>query len=214
MPRTEAFDKDPSGYDEWYERNSYAFASEVEAVRRLMPAKGPFLEVGVGTGRFASALGISIGVDPSVKMRDLARKRGVEAVDGVAESLPFMVNWFNAVLMVTVICFLDDIGEAFSEARRVLKPGGYLIVGFIEKKSPLGRKYSEMAGVEGFFKEARLYTAEEVERHLKEAGFTELEFTQTLFKDPSALKEADIVREGRGEGSFVAVRGRKPGGQA
>lgn len=214
MPKTEAFDKDPSGYDEWYERNSHAFASEVEAIRRLMPEKGPFLEVGVGTGRFASALGIPIGVDPSVKMRELARKRGVEAVDGVAESLPFMVNWFNAVLMITVICFLDDIGEAFSEAKRVLKPGGYLIVGFIEKESHLGRKYSERAGVEGFFKDAHLYSAEEVERHLKEAGFVDVEFTQTLFKDPAELEEADIVREGHGEGSFVAVRARKPGGQA
>lgn len=214
MPRTEAFDKDPLGYDEWYERNRYAFASEVEAVRRLMPANGPFLEVGVGTGRFASALGISIGVDPSPKMRELARKRGVEAVDGVAESLPFMVNWFNAVLMITVICFLDDIGEAFSEARRVLRPGGYLVVGFMEKTSPLGRKYSERAGVEGFFRDARLYSAGEVERHLKDAGFVELEFTQTLFNDPAELKEADTVREGHGEGSFVVVRARKPGGQA
>ncbi|MBI5588714.1 MAG: class I SAM-dependent methyltransferase [Deltaproteobacteria bacterium] len=209
MPKADAFDKDPLGYDGWYDKNSAAFASEVEAIRRLMPAKGPFIEVGVGTGRFASALGINIGVDPSAKMREFARGRGIDAVDGVAENLPFMVNWFNCLLMVTVICFLDDILAAFREAFRVVKPGGYIIVGFLDKTSPLGREYASRSGKEGFFKDARLYSAQEVAGYLTEAGFRELTFTQTLFKDLKEIKAAEPVKDGYGEGSFVAVRAKK-----
>lgn len=209
MPKTEAFDKDPLGYDAWYDKNRAAFDSEVLAIRALMPQKGPFLEVGVGTGRFASALGIDLGVDPSPGMRELARRRGIDAVDGVAESLPFMVNWFNCVLMVTAICFLDDVPAAFREARRVIRPGGFIVVGFIDSKSPLGREYAKKIGKDGFFRDASLYSADEVAGYLTEAGFTEITFKQTLFGDPAKLTGAEPVKDGYGEGSFVVVRAKK-----
>lgn len=209
MPKTEAFDKDPLGYDAWYDKNRGAFDSEVGAIRRLMPQKGPFLEVGVGTGRFASALGIDLGVDPSPGMRELARRRGIDAVDGVAESLPFMVNWFNCVLMVTAICFLDDIAAAFREARRVIKPGGFIVIGFIDKTSTLGKEYASRAGKVGFFRDASFYSADEVAGYLTGAGFTEITFAQTLFSDPAKLTVADPVKDGHGEGSFVVVRAKK-----
>jgi len=209
MPKTEAFDKDPRAYDAWYDKHKAAFDSEVGALKSLMPKKGPFLEVGVGSGRFASALGIELGIDPSPRMRELARKRGIDAVDGVAESLPFMVNWFNCVLMVTALCFLDDITAAFREAKRVIKPGGFILIGFIDKSSALGREYASKIGKEGFFKDASLHSVDEVAGYLSGAGFTELTFKQTLFNDPATLIEPEPVKDGRGEGSFVVVRAKK-----
>ena len=54
-------------------------------------------------------------------MAELARQRGVEVIEGVAEALPFAEETFDFILMVTVDCFLDDVTQAFREANRVLK---------------------------------------------------------------------------------------------
>lgn len=56
--------------------------------------------------------------------------------------------------MVTVICFLDDVLQAFKEAYRVLKPGGYILVGFIDKESVLGRQYMEKREKSLFYQDA------------------------------------------------------------
>ena len=67
-------------------------------------------------------------MEPSELMREVARKKGVETVPGVAEDLPFPDESQDFVLMVTVICFFDDVPEAFKEVHRVLKPGGRMRV--------------------------------------------------------------------------------------
>ena len=74
-------------------------------------------------------------------MGEIARQRGIEAIAGVAEALPFDDAQFDFALMITTICFLNDIKNAFREAYRVLKPDGCLIIGFIDKDSPLGKLY-------------------------------------------------------------------------
>ena len=43
------------------------FQSEVSAIQQLLPSIGTGIEIGVGTGLFASALGIKEGVEPSKK---------------------------------------------------------------------------------------------------------------------------------------------------
>ncbi len=45
---------------------------------------------------------------------------------------------FDYMLLVTTICFVDDIVQAFAQAYRVLKPGGCTIVGFVDRESELG----------------------------------------------------------------------------
>ncbi|PIW33718.1 MAG: SAM-dependent methyltransferase, partial [bacterium (Candidatus Ratteibacteria) CG15_BIG_FIL_POST_REV_8_21_14_020_41_12] len=62
------FDQYWKRYDAWYDNYRFAYLSEVEAIKKVLPRKGKGLEVGVGTGRFASVLGIHYGIDPSVKM--------------------------------------------------------------------------------------------------------------------------------------------------
>lgn len=60
------FDIYAEKYDMWYEEHYAVYESELEAIRELLPEVIPekSLEIGAGTGRFASALGISYGLDP------------------------------------------------------------------------------------------------------------------------------------------------------
>jgi SAM-dependent methyltransferase len=101
-----AFEKNVAKYDAWFEKNREIFSAELEAIKGFIPSFGKGVEIGVGTGRFAASLGITIGVEPSPGMAELARQRGVEVIEGVAEVLPFAEETFNFILMVTVDCFL------------------------------------------------------------------------------------------------------------
>ena len=210
MTKIEPFEKHTSEYEAWFENNRFVFESELRAIEEELPKNGEGLEVGVGSGRFAAPLGIRLGVDPSSKMRELARSRGIAAIDGVAEKLPFDDCRFHFVLMVTTICFLDDIKSAFKETFRVLKQGGHLIIGFIDKDSPVGILYEQHKNKSLFYKTANFYSVAEVASHLKEAGFKGLEFTQTIFQALSEIKIPEPIKKGYGKGSFVVVKATRP----
>ena len=116
MPRTEPFEQHPDRYDQWFERHPHVFAAEVRALRSLMPRDGRGLEIGVGTGRFAERLGIGKGVDPSPVMRRRGRERGINVREGVAEDLPYADGQFEVAVLVTTICFVDDVETSLAEA--------------------------------------------------------------------------------------------------
>src|SRR5579863_8743760 len=93
------------------------------------------VEIGVGTGRFAQPLHIKFGIEPSENMAQLAEKRGIKVYRTLAEDLPIGNETFDFALMVTTVCFLSDIPKAFGEVHRILKPGGEIILGIIDKNS-------------------------------------------------------------------------------
>lgn len=207
--KVEPYEKHAADYDEWFSKNRFAYESELRAVKRLLPGGGIGAEIGVGTGRFASELGVPLGVEPSKSMRRLARERGIAVVCGRAEALPFRDGELDYALMVTVICFFDDVRKAFREAFRVLKPSGSLVVAFIDRASPLGKKYDERKKETVYYAAATFHSAAEVQAYLAESGFRAFSVCQTIFGKHGEMKEPDPVRDGHGDGCFVVIRADK-----
>jgi tRNA G46 methylase TrmB len=71
------FDDLATEYDAWFDKDgSLIFFIEVQVFKSLMPSlPKPWLEIGVGSGRFAQALGIETGIDPSIKLIEMASRR-------------------------------------------------------------------------------------------------------------------------------------------
>ena len=206
MPRTEPFDEHTSEYDAWFDQNALAYQSELLAVKSLLPEYRRAIEIGVGSGRFALPLGISLGVEPSRAMAALARSRGIHVLQVVAEQLPFADGTFDLVLMVTTVCFLDDVSRSFSEAHRVLAAGGYLLVGFLDRETELGRAYQEHKAESVFYRLARCLSSEEVAAEFERAGFGDLASVHTIYSSPGS--------NGTPGGAFAGSRKRSVRGDA
>jgi ubiquinone/menaquinone biosynthesis C-methylase UbiE len=167
------------------------------------------LEVGVGTGRFASPLGIRIGVEPAKAMAEIAQRRGIKVYRTNAENLPFDNESFDFILMVTTICFLENPKQALKEAIRVLIPGGHIIIGMIDRDSFLGRLYESRKKESLFYRNAIFYSVKEVLNWLKEIKYTHIQVCQTLFRNPEEMTAIEPVKDGYGEGGFVVISARR-----
>ena len=189
--------------------NRWVYEAELRAVKAMIPTAGHGMEIGVGTGRFAEPLGIKIGAEPSKRMREIAQKRGIQVLDGVAEELPFDDAGFDFVLMVTTVCFVDDIRKALLEAHRVLSHGGFLIIGFVDRNSMVGQTYLSRQSENVFYKDATFFSLGELVDIMDQTGFVDLTFNQTIFKTLSDTARDEPVKTDHGEGSFVVIRGRK-----
>ncbi len=206
MPKVDAFEKHSDAYDDWFVKNREAYEVELKAVQQLLPVGDvQGMEIGVGSGKFAVPLGIKIGVEPSGQMAVKAKQLGIEVHSGVAEELPFSADRFDFVLMVTTICFVDDIVQSFREALRVLISGGCILVGFVDMESELGQKYLQNRHKSKFYQQATFFSTREVLDHLETAGFGATEIKQTLI--PGDTEKT--VLDGFGEGAFVVIKAIK-----
>jgi ubiquinone/menaquinone biosynthesis C-methylase UbiE len=196
-------------YDQWFDENRQVYEAELRAVRSFIPERLCGLEIGAGTGRFAAPLGIQIGIEPVESMRKIARQRGVDVLGGRAECLPFKDSSFELVLMVTVICFVNDIYKTFTESYRVLSDGGTIVIGMIDSGSPLGQTYLKHKQNSLFYKQATFYSVDQILEIMRETGFTDFSFRQTIFNDISGITDSEIVSTGYGKGLFAVIHGKK-----
>lgn len=128
--------------------------------------------------------------------------------EAFAEKLPFDDEHFDFALMVTTVCFLEDPVRAFREAGRILKPGGVLILGTLDKNSHAHEKYESHMDRSRFYSHAYFYSVEQILMWLKEAGFVQDRIVQTVFKKPEGLEAIDEVKDGYGEGIFAVISAR------
>ncbi|WP_228771873.1 class I SAM-dependent methyltransferase [Actinokineospora iranica] len=121
-----AYDADPH----------FLIAAEEPAVRRVLAGLPPgrALDAACGTGRHSAnlvSLGHDvIGIDQSPKMLELAAAKVPEATFEVGdlEGLPLPDGAVDLVVCGLALSHLPDITDVIGEFRRVLRPGGHLIV--------------------------------------------------------------------------------------
>jgi ubiquinone/menaquinone biosynthesis C-methylase UbiE len=162
IPSRRVFEDHAGDYDQWFDDHGDIYAAQVSMLRNAMPDYGRGLEVGIGSGRFALPFDIQFGIDPSGKLLHMAKNHGIDVVVGEGEHLPYRSGSFDYVLMMTVICFLDDIMTVFHEVNRVLTPGGMLIVGFIEKDGEIQREFLYESTKGRFLRYAKFRAVSEV----------------------------------------------------
>lgn len=132
----EIFEDEAEGYDRkmgFFER--LLFAGDREWV--CSQAEGNALEIGIGTGRnlpfYPDGIRLT-AVELSPAMLDIARQRardlgmGVDLRVGDAQQLELADNSFDTVVITFCLCTIPDDAAAVAEARRVLRPGGRLVL--------------------------------------------------------------------------------------
>jgi SAM-dependent methyltransferase len=201
-------------YDAWFDgEGSLIFIVEVQAFRALLPSMPkPWIEIGVGSGRFAQALGIETGVDPSIKLVEMARKRGIDAYLGRGEVELFDEESFGTVFLIVTLCFLDSPLDVLKEANRILTPDGKLVLGLVLKESPWGQFYQQKK-TEGhrFYRFATFYTYDEALKLLEQAGLSIEKVVSTLFQRPGEVHHTEGTREGyfHDAGFTIIVAGKR-----
>ncbi len=204
-----------SEYDRWFDGDGHSvFLTELRALAEVSAhAPKPWLEIGVGSGRFAHALGIEAGVDPSAKMVEMARTRGVNAFVGRGEQRLFDEESFGTVFLITTLCFLSSPRSVLKEARRVLAPDGKIVLGLLLREGPWGQLY-ERKRERGhrFYRYASFYSFDEVSDLLAQAGFVMERVVSALFEPPGRSKHVEEPREGyhSDAGFTVVLAGGQP----
>jgi ubiquinone/menaquinone biosynthesis C-methylase UbiE len=157
--------------DAWFDRNHSAISQRsygpddlvikaiTDCINYYPPSqkKQSLLEVGCGDGSrlayLTRELGLEcFGIDPSAKAVDAANNRGVIAVQGTADHLPFGDGAFDILVFgfCLYLCDRDDLFSIAREANRVVKPKGCLIIHDFYSPESVKRNYHHLPGVFSF----------------------------------------------------------------
>lgn len=210
------FNSRAADYDRWFDEKdgNIIFTTEVKAFQEILPLlPKPWLEIGVGSGRFAQALGISTGLDPAGRLLEMARGRGIITLHGKAEDHILPAESFGTVFLIMTLCFLDKPGIALREIHHALKPGGRLVLGTVPGESAWGIVYQQKKqDGNPFYKHANFYTYPELKSLLKDAGFCIDVTISTLFQKPGHLTgvETPLTDFHKDAGFLVIVADKLP----
>jgi ubiquinone/menaquinone biosynthesis C-methylase UbiE len=221
-------------YDAWYQTplGSVAHTLEQEAVFALAGVKPGerVLDVGSGTGIYTLELARSgaevIGMDSSLEMIRIARQKFLQAgltgrfVCASAEALPFRTARFDLAVAVTSLCFVSRPDRAIEEMHRVIKPGGRLVIGELNRFS----LWAFLRRLKGLFTDtiynlAHFWSRRELARLLGRSGFVADDERIVLYFPPINQKaflkyhrffERILKKILPGTGAFIAMKGEKP----
>lgn len=228
------FDEYAPAYDAWFLDNRNVLYSEINLVAHTLKDAGRVLSVGCGSGLFEAILakeyGITVtdGIEPSVGMAEIARKRGMHVTVATAEEADFGRATYDTLLFNGTPSYIDDLESVVRKAYDALPDGGRIILIDVPKESTYGMMYNLAKALgtwdhpllEGtyppnpypieFVNAARWRTTAEKTMLLEKAGFRDLQYAQTLTGHPlySNLTEEQPT-QGYGAGDYVAVTGFK-----
>jgi len=199
-------------YDRWF-ADSLLFDIELAALRAITTElPRPRLEIGVGPGRFAVALGVDCGIDPAAAPLQLAGSRGIPGIKAIGEHLPLRPAAMGTIFLLFTFCFLADPAVVLRECSRVLKPGGRLVLGIIPQGSAWGMRLGKQGRAgHPYYRHARFRTIAETAALLAAHGFILLESWSTLFQEPERLVNLERPQTGTDEqaGFCVLVASRQ-----
>ncbi|NNN09452.1 MAG: class I SAM-dependent methyltransferase [Acidimicrobiaceae bacterium] len=140
-----------TAYDQWFDTPWGRYSFDIES-SLVLNAVGPLsrdtqvLDVGCGTGRLTALLEASgatvvgLDLDPSMLMIASSRTRG-RLILSDALTIPVGDEIFDRVIAVTLCEFTHDPGAVFAELSRVTRPGGRIVVGALNPRSPWGLRW-------------------------------------------------------------------------
>src|SRR5688572_14418786 len=172
----------------WHIGRRRIIASFVKDICAQVTDRTPrILDVGCGTGgnlKLLSQFGNAEGVDISADALAFCRERGLEVKAGAAEDLPYEDATFDLVTALDVVEHLDDDVAGLREMRRVLRPGGRVLI-FVPT-------FMWLWGVQDDISHhRRRYRLPELRRALTEAGF---EVERTTYANITFLPPVFLVR--------------------
>ncbi len=156
--------------DAWFARNHQVISTRdfangdpvVSAIADVMNCnkanqKLKVLEIGCGEGArltwLAQHFDLDVsGVEPSAKAVELACSRGVKAIRGTADSLPFENQSFDIVVFgfCLYLCDRNDLFRISDEADRVLNREGWLVIHDFFSPTPVQREYHHRPGINSY----------------------------------------------------------------
>ena len=153
----------------WYTGRRKILAGFVEAICRQVTDRRPrILDVGCGTGAnllMLAEYGDAEGVDISEDALAFCRERGLDKVRlGAGEQLPYDDGTFDLVTALDVVEHMDDDLAGLREMRRVLRPGGRVLL-FVPTFMFLWGLQDDVSN------HRRRYRLPELRRVLEQAGF-------------------------------------------
>ncbi len=202
MENKAIFDDLANEYDAWFDTpvgkkvkqfELDLLLSSINPLKKSAGYKGiKMLEVGIGTGLFAAEfrkVGVSVvGIDPSQKMLEIARKRGFDVQYGIGEDIPFPDDAFDVVLAMTSLEFSKKPLLFVNEMKRVAKQGGTVAIAVLNLWSLYGIA-RRIKGIfkRNFFNDAHFYTYCEL-KNLLSKKLKEVNVSSSVFFNDSTQK--------------------------
>lgn len=201
--RSRAFFSAKAGRWDALREELFGRRAELQLLPGLLDGTETVGDLGCGTGQLARLLapfaGRVVGVDRSAEMLDLARERlagtaNVELRQGELEALPMKDGSLDVAVLSLVLHYVADPPRVCAEARRVLRPGGRLLI--LDMQQHQRAAFREEMGHLWLG-----FSADELEVWLADAGFVAIRVVEPP-ADPEATGPL-----------LLSVRARRPGAE-